>query len=203
VCAEDDDGDGICNDEDLCDDLVATHCLEFGVDSPATFTGYSINETGLFDDLLDQDLVVGVSLDVTSVDELAACDADFGSFAKVYNATVLSIVMRSPDAAAQAYLEDEVLAELSDEGVDSTVRFVAQGAGETALLQVQFGAEMPPGHMFAFQDNMAYTPDCDMVDIDSTVTGSNGSFRLDYVGGMGVTERVQGFGGEYTLYPVP
>lgn len=203
VCAADDDGDGICNDEDLCNEMLATHCLEFGLDGSATFTTYSMNASGIFDDLLDQDIVVGVSLDVTAVNDLAACDGAFGTAAKVFDSSVVAVTMIASDPAAQAYLDDVMLAELEAEGVADTVRFVAQGAGETALLQFNVGANTPPGHLFAFQDNMGYMPDCDAFDVDATLDGTNGSFRVDYVGGMGVEERIQGFGGEYTLYPVP
>jgi hypothetical protein len=203
VCAEDDDGDGICNDEDLCDDMLATHCLEFGLDGSATFTTYSMNVSGIFDDLLDHEIMVGVSLDISGVNDLAACDAAYGTPAKVFDATVVAVTMIASDPAAQTYLDDELLAELEAEGISDTIRFVAQGAGETALLQFNVGASTPPGHLFAFQDNMGYMPDCDAFDIDATLDGSNGSFRIDYVGGMGVEERIQGFGGEYTLYAVP
>ena len=197
----DDDGDMICNGEDLCDDLLATHCLEVGIDASAMFSVYSLNTNGIFDDLLDQDIVVGVSLDVDSIAEPAACDA-VDTVAKQYSATVVGITMRSTDDTADAYLQDDVIAELALEGVTDVIRFIGQG-DNPAIFQATFSAGMTPGHRFALGDNASYMPDCDQVDIDATVSGTNAVFQLEYVDMTGtMTERIQGLGAAYTLYPV-
>lgn len=201
-CTEgDDDGDGICNDEDLCDDMLATHCLEIGMNGSAVFEVYMMPSTGVFDDLLDQDIVVGFSLDVASIAEPAACNAQ-DMVAKQYDATVVAVRMMSTDAAANAYLQDVVLAELALEGEVDTIRFVGQGE-DMAIFQAQFTAGMTPGHRFSLGDNASYMPDCDSVDVDTTITGTTALFQLDYIDMMGtMTDRIQGLGAAYTLYPV-
>ena len=160
-----------------------------------------MNTNGLLDPLMDANIYFGVTLDVDDVIVNDVCDAMAGTVAVEYDLLVADFNMYSDDPAADAYLQDEIMTEWLAEWVGPTIRFWTLGAGTTPRFEVVFSAGMAPGHLFGFSDTTGYSPACDMVDIDTTITGTDAIFRVDYHTALTLEERVTGSSGEYILYP--
>jgi hypothetical protein len=202
-CEEgDDDGDGICNADDLCDEAAGTHCLEIGTEMPAIMSQYTLDGSGRFADLMEADLRAGITLEIDGLETVGGCDAELGMPAREYSALVISANLRSSVPEAQKIL-DEANAEFQAEVLRTAIKFVAGGEDADPQFQAGFASTLPPGHLMALIDGFSYQPRCADADVGSTITGSTGLFRLEHgTVEAGVTDRVQASGATFSFHPV-
>ncbi len=202
-CADesDEDGDGICDAQDLCNDAAGTHCFEMGIDMPAIMSRHTITDGGRFDALLEADLRLGVTLEIEGLEENGPCQGEAGMEAKSFVMQVVEVNAVSTNPDAQAYLDAEVLTEFRAEGVLPAARFIANGE-EKPQLQIALMAGLPPGHVFLLVDGYTYSPECGEVTTGSVIEGSGGLFRLDHATAEGVSDRIEGARADYRLYPI-
>jgi hypothetical protein len=203
VCEDgaDEDEDGICDAQDLCNEAKGTHCFELGIEMPATLSQHSIKDGGRFDALANADIRLGATLEVSGMMESGSCQGEAGMQAKGLVMQVVEVNAVSTNPDAQAYLDAEMLTEFSAEGVTPAARYVATG-GDTPQLQIAFMAGLPPGHVFLLTDAWTYSPECGQANADSVIEGSGGMFRIDHATAEGVSDRIEGAGADYRLYPI-
>ena len=197
----DEDGDGICDTQDLCNDTAGTHCFEMGIEMPAMMSQHPITDGGRFGPLLNADLRFGATLEVEALAETGPCNGEMGAEAKAFVMQVVEVNAVSTNPDAQAYLDAELLTEFRAEGVLPAVRFIANGE-EKPQLQIAFMAGLPPGHVFLLIDGYTYSPECHEATATTVIEGTGGLFRIDHATAEGVSDRIEGARADYRIYPV-
>jgi len=203
----DEDADGICDADDLCDNNLGTHCLEFGGEEGILLESLLSNETGAFEPLLGSRLRIGLTLDGVSLEEspnsFLPCETIASTtFARLLLADVVELRVLADNESAQEQLETVILVSFDGELAS---RMAWSGELDTpSRFETVFFPRLDPDFAFIL-DSDVFTPGCNFLNVDEPMIGSEVVLRMYRGSAQGddtvATDRLGGRNGTFVLRP--